>query len=123
MNIYHKVKLWKTFDINTWGEYYELYNVLDVTLMADAFEHFRNITLKAFRVDPMHYITTLQMAYLLFLKVTMEGDHGENVLKTLSEKWSQYIIQINTNEGFDGEESGKDLYGSWVNSIEARVFD
>ena len=94
MNIYHKVKLWKTFDINTWGEYYELYNVLDVTLMADAFEHFRNIT-----------------------------DHGENVLKTLSEKWSQYIIQINTNEGFDGEESGKDLYGSWVNSIEARVFD
>ena len=26
------VKLWKTFDIKTWGEYYELYNVLDVTL-------------------------------------------------------------------------------------------
>ena len=86
MNIYHMVKLWKTFDINIWGEYYELYNVLDVTLMADAFEHFRNITLKAFGVNPMHYITTLQMAYLLFLKVTMEGDHGENALKTLGEK-------------------------------------
>ena len=40
----HMVKLWKTFDIKTWGEYYELYNVLDVTLMADAFEHFRNTT-------------------------------------------------------------------------------
>ena len=35
----HMMKLWKTFDIKTWGEYYELYNVLDVTLMADAFEH------------------------------------------------------------------------------------
>ena len=42
------VKLWKTFNIKTWGEYYELYNVLDVTLMADAFEHFRVTTLNAF---------------------------------------------------------------------------
>ena len=38
------------------------------------------------------------MAYSLFLKVTMEGDHGENALKTLGEKWAQYIIRINTNE-------------------------
>ena len=48
------VKLWETFDIKSWGEYYELYNALDVTLMADAFEHFRNTTLRAFGVDPMH---------------------------------------------------------------------
>ena len=72
----HMVKLWKTFDMKTWGEYYELYKVLDVTLMADAFEHFHNTTLKAFGVDPMHYITAPQMAYSLFLKVTMEGDHS-----------------------------------------------
>ena len=94
----HMVKLWNTFDINTWGEYYELYNVLDETLMADAFEHFRNTTLNAFGVDPMHYITTPQMAYSLFLKVTIEGDHGKKALKTLGEKWSQYIIRINDNE-------------------------
>ena len=71
----HMVKLWNTFDIKTWGEYYELYNVLDVTLMADAFEHFRITTLKAFVVDPMHYITAPQMAYSLFLKVTMARMH------------------------------------------------
>ena len=29
----------------------------------------------------------------------MEGDHGENALKTLGEKWAQYIIRINANEG------------------------
>ena len=85
----HMVKLWKTFDIKTWGEYYKLYNVLDVTLMADAFEHFPNTTLKVFGVDPMHYITTLQMAYSLFLKVTMEGDHGQSSLMTLARKWAQ----------------------------------
>ena len=95
----HMVKLWNTFDIKTWGEYYELYNVLDVTLMADAFDHFRNTTLKAFGVDPMHYITAPQMAYSLFLKVTMEGNHSENSLMTLARKWAQYIMRINANEG------------------------
>ena len=93
------VKLWKTFDIKTWGEYYELYNVLDVTLMADAFEHFRVTTLKAFGIDPMHSITAPQMVYSLFLEVTMEGDHNENSLMALARKWAQYIMCINANEG------------------------
>ena len=93
------VKLWKTFNIKTWGEYYELYNVLDVTLMADAFEHFRVTTLKAFGVDPMHSITAPQMSYSLFLKVTMDGDHSENSLMTLARKWAQYIMRISANEG------------------------
>ena len=59
----HMVKLWKAFYIKTWGEYYALYNVLNVTLMADAFEYFRNTILKAFGVDPMHYISAPQMAF------------------------------------------------------------
>ena len=53
----HMMKLWSTFDIKARGEYYELYNAPDVTLMADAFEHFCITTLKAFGVDPMQYIT------------------------------------------------------------------
>ena len=53
------------------------------SFMVDAFEHFRVTTLNAFGVDPMHYITAPQMAYSLFLKVTMEGDHSENSLMTL----------------------------------------
>ena len=101
------VKLWDTFDIKWWGEYYELYNVLDVTLMADAFEHFRNTTLNAFGVDPIHYITAPQMAYSLFLKVTMEGNHGADAWKTLGEKWTQYIMRIEANEGKSEEELQK----------------
>ena len=99
----HMVKLWNTFDIKTWGEYYELYNVLDVTLMGDTFEHFRNTTLKAFGVDPIHYITAPQMTYSLFLKITMEGDHGESKLRFLGKKWVQYITQISANEGMSEE--------------------
>ena len=98
------VKLWNPFNIKTWGEYYELYNVLDVTLMTDAFEHFRNNTLKAFGVDPIHYITAPQMAYSLFLKVTMEGDHGDASLMSLATKWAQYMMRINANEGLEQEQ-------------------
>ena len=29
----------------------------------------------------------------------MEGDHGKNALKGLGEKWAQYIMRINANEG------------------------
>ena len=103
----HMVKLWDTFNIISWGEYYELYNVLDVTLMADAFEHFRNTTLKAFGVDPMHYITAPQMAYSLFLKVTMEGNHGEDALKTLGQKWASYIMRIGANEDLNEDQLQK----------------
>ena len=121
----HMMKLWNTFDIKTWGEYYELYNVLDVTLMADAIEHFRNSTLNAFCVDPMNYTTAPQMAYSFFLKVTMEGDHGENALMALGEKWAQYITRISANEGFDGEESGEDLHAShgWILSKQGHSID
>ena len=100
----HMVKLWDTFNIKSWGEYYELYNVLDVTFMANSFEHFRNTTLNTFGVDPMHYITTPQMAYSLFLKVTMEGNHGADALKALGQKWAQYIMRIGANEGLSEEE-------------------
>ena len=89
---------------NTWVEYYELYNILDVTLMADAFEHFRNTTLNTFGVDPMHYITAPQMAYSLFLKTMMEGDHGKKSLEVLGEKWISYIMGIGASKGLSEEQ-------------------
>ena len=66
--------------------------------VTDAFKHFRITTLNAFGVDPMHYITAPQMAYSLFLKVTIEGDHSENILMILARKWAQYIMRTNANE-------------------------
>ena len=60
------VKLWKDLQHqDTWGEYYELYNVLDVTLTWLMHSStFVLPTLKAFGVDPMHYITAPQMAFI-----------------------------------------------------------
>ena len=79
----HMVKMWNSFDIKTWGEYYELYNVLHATLISNAFEYLGNTTLNAFGVDPIYYITTPQMVYSLFLMITMDDDNGKKAPKTL----------------------------------------
>ncbi len=101
----HMKLLFKTFNIKNWGEYYELYNVLDVTLLADAFEHFRESTLQTFNVDASHYLTTPQMSYSLFIKNIDNNDLSR--FDTVSDKWSKYCVKINKNEGHSEEELQK----------------
>ena len=42
----HARKVWKTFNINTMGEYHDLYFKSDVLLLADVFESFRKTVLQ-----------------------------------------------------------------------------
>lgn len=98
----HMKLLWETFDVQNWGEYYELYNILDVTLLADSFEHFRNSTFKTFKVDPAHYITTPQMSYSLFLKNISNEDTSR--FEEQANKWTRYQMKISANEGHTEQE-------------------
>lgn len=98
----HMETLWKTFDINNWGEYYELYNILDVTLLADAFEHFRDSTFVSFGVDAAHYLTTPQMSYSLFLKNISNEDTSR--FEEQAQKWAKYQMKIDANEGHTEQE-------------------
>lgn len=41
------------------GNYYDLYNIQDVVLLADVFENFRNICVKNYKLDPAHYFFCL----------------------------------------------------------------
>ena len=74
-------------------------------------------------VDSMHYITTPQMAYSLFLKVIMKGDHSENSLMTLARKWAQYIMHINANEGLEERQLVNVFLNRMGGSMKAREFD
>ena len=42
----HARKVWETFEMKTLGDYHNLYNQVDVLLLADVFENFRDICIK-----------------------------------------------------------------------------
>ena len=51
-------------------DYHKLYNKVDVLLLADVFENFRNICLENYELDPAHYYTAPGLAWDAALKVT-----------------------------------------------------
>ena len=66
----HAQNVWKTFKMKYFKDYHELYNKVDVLLLADAFENFRDICLTNYELDPAHYYTAPGLAWDAALKVT-----------------------------------------------------
>ena len=66
----HAQNVWKTFKMKYFKDYHELYNKVDVLLLADAFENFRKICLTNYELDPAHYYTAPGLAWDAALKVT-----------------------------------------------------
>ena len=48
----HAQKVWTTFQLQTMGEYHNLYLKSDILLLADVFENFRKACLKSYKLDP-----------------------------------------------------------------------
>ena len=66
----HAQNVWKTFEMKTLEDYHNLYNKLDVLLLADVFENFRDICIENYNVDPAHYYTALGLPWDAALKIT-----------------------------------------------------
>ena len=56
--------------MKTLRDYHKLYNKVDVLLLADVFENFRDICIKNYKLDPAHYYTAPGLAWDAALKVT-----------------------------------------------------
>ena len=69
-NYAHALEVWKTFDRKNLKDCHNLYNQVDVLLLADVFENFRNICIKNYNLDPAHYYTAPGLAWDAALKVT-----------------------------------------------------
>ena len=69
-NYTHAQEVWKTFEMKNLEDYHNLYNKVDVLLLSDVFENFRDICIKKYNLDPAHYYTAPGLAWDATLKVT-----------------------------------------------------
>ena len=66
----HANNVFKKFGLKNLGEYHELYVQSDTLLLADVFENFRNMCIKAYELDPAHFLTAPGLAWQACLKKT-----------------------------------------------------
>ena len=66
----HARKVWREFGINNMGEYHDLYLKIDVILLPNVFEAFRNVCLNNYGLDLAHFCTAPGLAWKACLKKT-----------------------------------------------------
>ncbi|XP_076301552.1 uncharacterized protein LOC143219489 [Lasioglossum baleicum] len=70
IDYHHANTVWSRFSIKTLGQYSDLYLKVDILLLADVFENFRNECFKNYKLDPAHYYTLPCFAWDVMLKTT-----------------------------------------------------
>ncbi|XP_046753066.1 uncharacterized protein LOC124416187 [Diprion similis] len=66
----HACEVWQTFNVQTLGEYSDLYLQTDVFLLADVFRNFRQNCWTTYKLDPLHYYTAPGLSFDAMLKCT-----------------------------------------------------
>ena len=64
------LQMWQRYDCKTMKDYHDLYLTLDVTLLADVFENFRDMALREYKLDPAHSWTVPGFAWNCALKMS-----------------------------------------------------
>ena len=66
----HGNSVFKKLKLKNLGEYYDLYVQSDTLLLVDIFENFRNMCIKAYELDPAHFLSLPGLAWQACLKNT-----------------------------------------------------
>lgn len=67
----HAQRLWSAFNMRTFSDYYDLYLLFDVLLLADVFKSFQDRALRDYRIDPCNFYSLLGSAWDAMLKMTV----------------------------------------------------
>ena len=86
-------KIWKEFDMKTFGDYHDLYLNTDVLLLSDVFNEFRKICLKNYELDPLWYYTAPGLSWDALLK------HSDVRLELLSDYDMLLMFEQGTRGG------------------------
>ena len=77
---------------------HNLYNQVDVLLLTDVFENFRDICIKNYNLDPAHYYTALGLAWDAALTVTkVELELLSDMDMLVGSELSKYIAYLDAN--------------------------
>ncbi|XP_077985917.1 uncharacterized protein LOC144440419 [Glandiceps talaboti] len=66
----HSQNIWKHFDMQTMGDYHDLYLKTDVLLLTDVFENFRKTCNVYYNLDPCHYFSAPGLSWDACLKMS-----------------------------------------------------
>ena len=69
----HASKVWEVFNVQSLGEYSDLYLKTDILFLSDIFENFRRHCLLTYNLDPLYYYTAPGLAFDAMLKHTGIG--------------------------------------------------
>ena len=86
--------VWITLEMKKLEDYHNLYNQVDVLLLADVFENFRDICIKNYNLDPAHYYPAPGLAWDATLKLT------EVKLELLSDPDMLLMVEKGISGGF-----------------------
>ena len=88
----HGNNVFKIFKLENLGDYHDLYVQSDTLLLADVFEHFRDMCIKEYELDPAHFLSLPGLAWQACLK------NGNIELELLTD----YDMLLMVEEGIRG---------------------
>lgn len=66
----HAQRVWDSFNIQTMGEYSDLYMKIDILLLSDIFESFRDLTIKNYGLDAASFFSAPGLSFSAAQKIT-----------------------------------------------------